>query len=329
MILVSDPQYALRKACRPIVFWPIRFGLNRLVKATAKLGLDLDASVNPKGDEENIPLATAIRWGNRDILTALLENGANPNRVFIESGLTPLHWAAKCQSMEMVKLLLDYGANKRAVTTWNRTAYEIAQKRNNKSLVSILEYEGEKDILSPCVDVYDSLQLEERKPGSQSSLMRTCFKPTLDEFNEELRGSDLELRDGLGNTVLMYAAKVPGLLFKGQAGGDKVQLLLEVGADVNARNYFGQSALSQAAMYESTDIVELLLKEGADANVRNGWGDMTPLMMATRLGKDWAVELLLKRGADKQIKNRVCGYSAIDLSIWFNRTKENDLLCKE
>ena len=61
--------------------------------------------------------------------------------------------------------------------------------------------------------------------------------------------------------------------------GRCVAQLLSAGADPNAENAIGQTALHVACLWGSADVVELLLKGGADANVQNQFG-VTPLHYA-------------------------------------------------
>jgi ankyrin repeat protein len=48
-----------------------------------------------------------------------------------------------------------------------------------------------------------------------------------------------------------------------------VQLLLEKGADVNAKNKYGRTALIYATERGYTEIVQLLLEKGADVNAKD------------------------------------------------------------
>ena len=83
----------------------------------------------------------------------------------------------------------------------------------------------------------------------------------------------------------------------------KLRTLLTRGADVNARDRHGFSALMKAALYGHTGIVEMLMERGADLNAsdENGW---TPLMSAASGGNPDIVELLLRKGADVNAKDR-------------------------
>lgn len=77
----------------------------------------------------------------------------------------------------------------------------------------------------------------------------------------------------------------PPIVFqsRGDRGGSvqRVRALIAAGADVNARNYKGQSALHCAAKAGFTHIVALLLEHGAEVDARDGRGE-TPLAAALR-----------------------------------------------
>ena len=61
-----------------------------------------------------------------------------------------------------------------------------------------------------------------------------------------------------------------GVAFKGMTA--IAQRLIEGGADVNAANQSGQTALMMAALFGRGEIVSLLLAHGADPNVRDASG---------------------------------------------------------
>ena len=84
---------------------------------------------------------------------------------------------------------------------------------------------------------------------------------------------------------------------------EAARVLLDAGATVGAANELGATPLWLAAMNGSGAMVACLLDAGADANAALGMGE-TPLMSAARGGSLEAVELLLEHGADVNAAER-------------------------
>ena len=83
-----------------------------------------------------------------------------------------------------------------------------------------------------------------------------------------------------------------------------VKLLLEAGADANARAGSDRTPLHHAAGHNVIAVVELLLEAGANANARDDLG-RTPLHGASFSNKNPAfVELLLEAGANANARNK-------------------------
>lgn len=82
-----------------------------------------------------------------------------------------------------------------------------------------------------------------------------------------------------------------------QRGTDAVRSLLEDGADVNARQADGATALHWAAYRGDASLAELLLEAGADASAANRNGS-TPMWLAASRGDAVTIALLLEHGAD-------------------------------
>lgn len=84
---------------------------------------------------------------------------------------------------------------------------------------------------------------------------------------------------------------------------EMVGLLVRAGANVNAVNRYGASALAEACTNGNAAIVKLLLESGADANTRMKGGE-TALMLASRSGNPETVEALLAHGATPHQRER-------------------------
>ncbi len=103
-----------------------------------------------------------------------------------------------------------------------------------------------------------------------------------------LKTADVDTRDKLGATPLMLAAAFGSL--------DAMLLLLDAGANVNAKNNFDATAL----LWSAGDPVKvrLLVEKGADVKARSKQGRTASLIAAAHDGNSETVKLLIVKGAD-------------------------------
>ena len=81
------------------------------------------------------------------------------------------------------------------------------------------------------------------------------------------------------------------------------KLLLEKGADVNALDVAGNTALMGVSFKGYTKIAELLIQKGAEIDIQNLNG-ATALIYAATFGRIEIAKLLVTSGADKTIKDK-------------------------
>lgn len=116
-------------------------------------------------------------------------------------------------------------------------------------------------------------------------------------------------RDSKGETALMWAAR--------EENTDIVKLLIATGAELNAKNIDGFTALTWSAFFQPigpSQAIKILIAAGADLNAKDIRG-YTALMWAVSNGNDEAVELLIAADADLNAKNND-GYTPLMLAAW-------------
>ncbi|UCF81439.1 MAG: ankyrin repeat domain-containing protein, partial [Acidobacteriota bacterium] len=93
-------------------------------------------------------------------------------------------------------------------------------------------------------------------------------------------------------------------LIEAAEAGDtaKVEQLIEQGADVNAEDKYGITALMFAAKNGQTEIVKALVDAGADVEAKDKYG-VTALMAAASGSHTETVKVLIDAGADANIKS--------------------------
>ena len=188
------------------------------------------------------------------------------------SWATPLAYALSGGCRETVALLLERGAEVRAHDT---RMLGIAVGRGHLDLVQMLLEHGA-----------DAGQLPLADPAKNRALAELAIS----------HGYDVNTgRPGWPPLVVASRGD------KGEHP-EKIQALLELGADVNVRDYKGKSALHRAATAGFLASMEVLLANSADINAADHQGD-TPLFDAIRAGRVEAVALLLEHGADAGTQN--------------------------
>lgn len=95
-----------------------------------------------------------------------------------------------------------------------------------------------------------------------------------------------------------------------RCNAEAARLLLQKKADPNLANVYGVTPLALAVENGATDVVTLLLANGADPNRARESGE-TPLMTASRLGNVEVMKLLLAKDADVNAREKRFGQTAL------------------
>jgi ankyrin repeat protein len=162
-------------------------------------------------------------------------------------------------------------------------------------------------------DLQRSKDEEERLNKEAIGVVQAAERGDLKSVQEQLsRASDAKAK----NRALLEAAR------SGQT--QAARLLLDLGADVNARGEPDATPLMWASGKGHKETAEALLERGADIDAKGmlGWN---PLLWAKSEGHTEVVELLLTNCADLNAKTTE-GERAIDLAARYERTTILQLL---
>ena len=279
-------------------------------------------------------------------LIALIDRGADLNALCTDYNetsdevlWTPLHLAVHDEQPDVVNLLLERGADMEILSSRGQTALYMASSLGSAEVVRLLIDHG-ADVNAECADYEDGKEVQ------WTPLHAAAYKDHPDIALLLLEhGANTEIRSSQNQTALYVAssrglAEVVRLLINRGANVDAkcdgweefgyvmwtpldvasyhgrqeiARVLLEHGADVNYQDNWGWNPLHYVSRHGFDDIARLLLDNGADPNSSNNEG-VTALHVASFLGEDRIVKLLLDHDAyvDPRSKN---GWTPLDFAV--------------
>lgn len=130
----------------------------------------------------------------------------------------------------------------------------------------------------------------------------TSFFTTMEQLkNHMLTNKEiLNIKDTNGNNMLILATNNNNVNTI-----EIINMLLDMGININEQNNMGISALISAACYSSIDVIKLLISKRCDVNLRSSLGT-TAVMFACMTKRNdiyEKIELLLDSGANTTFKN--------------------------
>jgi ankyrin repeat protein len=309
-----------KRGFTPLMF-AVRGGRLEVIETLVEAGADVNVETpvlpaSPAGLSYQLgadpirPLPLAIANNHAAVALYLLEKGANPNQS--TGGMSALHHAVYgigqnrasglggddgsllIGRVELVKALLKYGANPNA----------------RQTAPGIMGYGG-----SGTNGAFEAFGWGTNRVGATPFYLAADCSNSNPELMRILlaAGADPNLITEDGTTPLMASAGIGwGYSPPNDAARQRMLagvkfLVEEVGADVNAANAGGFTALHAAAYKGSEHIIAYLVEHGAKMNVRDYRG-RTPYRLASwaRNSTDFyrwpqAAELLLKLGANPRL----------------------------
>ena len=228
-------------------------------------------------------------WRHEHATVAALASKVDPNAKD-KWGHTPLLAAAQYGDLALVKLLVLRGGELDQGKTY-LTPLTLAARRGADDIVSFL-----------------------RRQGAVPSIVTLIYLGAREGFVQSLKRDPAlsKLRDEEGTPILHHAAQA--------LRPDMVELLLKKGATVSDTDAGGETALHRvsdlrrAPPKPAAKMATLLLDRGADPNARN-WDAVTPLHQAVRARNLAVVQVLLERGADPNAKDKLRGSTPLRRAV--------------
>jgi ankyrin repeat protein len=269
------------------LFFAVREGHIDVVRALLEAGVKVNETLQPKEDRPATtvgtnyepvkkgmsPLMMAVENGHFELAIALVEAGADPNDQ--RTGFTPLHaisWVRKpdasdaggpppigsgrLTSLQFVHALVERGANVNA-----RLGKGVPRPSVSATMLGM---EGATPFLMAADRADVPLMRELLKSGADS------FLPNADKSTPLMAAAGL----GTANPLEEAGTEDEAL--------EAVKVLLDLGADINAVDDKGDTAMHGAAYGNFPTIVQLLADHGADVNIwkRPDTEGRTPLFIA-------------------------------------------------
>lgn len=254
-----------------------------IMKALLNAGADVHA-VDNRG-------RTALAYAASNCSTRtrlLLTFPTSPAHVdaYDHAGITPLMLAASAGNVNSVKTLIEFNANIEARDNTGKTALAYAAfEKKTAAIATLLLHNANIDItvnththllsyaVSPHSDYLGDSSLDEIGKAIKMFLETHRMPPLKMEDSHFLKVIDfasvywkrilVELYantpDAQGNTMLMRTINTPG----------NTEILVRAGAELNAQNHEGETALIQATKLRSRHSVRLLLDHQADVRLRD------------------------------------------------------------
>lgn len=252
----------------------------------ARLLISSKALIDAKDVSGRTPLFYAVTDHKKEMIKFLSAKGADIN-VQDGHGMTLLHWVAYKEPVDIVKEILICSANVDAKDMYGYTPLHWAVRAVRTDTAKLLISSGSKP------DIYIAAGM------GDTDLVKSLLA----------KGFEIDTQDGLGYTVLHWAAECGRV--------DTVNFLISRGVDIDIKSHIGGYTPLHAALYGpgtvslgdpsgerwcgvrrdgNKEVARILVLKGADPKVEDSIRHLTPIRLAQICEYKQVYELMRKMG---------------------------------
>ena len=271
------------------------------VKSMVGRGRDVNKKDGKDYPLYRTPLMYAAGKGRFDVVKYLINHGADISKTN-DFKLSALHYASEYGHLKVVELLLSKGAGIDVENKWCCTPLMLATKWGYSDISFHLINHG-ADLNKPNVHKRTVLHYASEYGHLKMVELLLC------------KGAEIDVEDKDGHTPLMLAA--------GRGYSDISFHLINHGADPNKTNDHKRTVLHYASQFGHLKVVELLLSKGAGIDVEDGAQQTPMILAATNCHFDIVYHLITAGASVKQLADydygnlgeKVLSYSIVNNHI--------------
>ena len=300
--------------------------------------IDAGADIETKDEKGRSPLHKACTSGALDVVKMLVEAGANvcvtdyvgetcllvaagnghteTVRYLVslkdvdvnhsgDNGFTALHWAGQGNYPEVVQLLIDAGAD---IETKDDEGCSPLL-REGRSPLHVSSCSGKLAVMKVLVKAGADVCVTDNQGNTCLTLAAVYGHTKTVRYLVGLNKVDVNHKANDGDSAVLSVARVTW----GQTHAVVMQVLIDAGADIEAKGVFGGSPLVVSCSKGNLNVAKVLIKAGAEVFVSDNYG-ATCLMYAARNGHTETVRYLVSlEDMDLMIINHsgVYGFTAL------------------